>query len=132
NPGTLGNWIRYVPKKTIKVRQQASQKPLLPVLKQIINECADVLGNMTFLVTDYGRPFSENGTGNWFRDRCDEAGLPQCTAHGLKKAGATIAAENGTTTRQMMAMFDWDSPRPWRRSTRVQRSRSAWLVRPWF
>ena len=33
-----------------------------------------------------------------------------CTAHGLKKAGATIAAENGATTRQMMAMFDWDTP----------------------
>jgi hypothetical protein len=36
--------------------------------------------------------------------------LPQCTAHGLKKAGATIAAENGATTRQLMAMFDWDTP----------------------
>jgi hypothetical protein len=34
--------------------------------------------------------------------------LPHCTAHGLKKAGATIAAENGATTRQLVAMFDWD------------------------
>jgi integrase len=109
-PGVLGDWIQYVPKKTIKVRRQASQKPLLPVLKDIINECADVLGNMTFLVTEQGKPFSENGIGNWFRDRCDEAGLPMCTAHGLKKAGATIAAENGATTRQLMAMFDWDTP----------------------
>jgi hypothetical protein len=32
-----------------------------------------------------------------------------CTAHGLKKAGATIAAEGGATTRQLMAMFDWDT-----------------------
>jgi integrase len=109
-PDKLGSWIRYVPKKTIKVRRQASQKPLLPVLKSIIAECADVAGNLTFLVTEYGKPFSENGIGNWFRDRCDEAGLPMCTAHGLKKAGATIAAENGATTRQMMAMVDWDTP----------------------
>ena len=65
---------------------------------------------MTFLQTEYGKPFTEAGFGNWFRDRCDEAGLPQCTAHGLKKASATIAAENGATTRQLMAMFDWDSP----------------------
>ena len=63
---------------------------------------------MTFLQTEYGKPFTEAGFGNWFRDRCDEAGLPQCTAHGLKKASATIAAENGATTRQLMAMFDWD------------------------
>ncbi|WP_454628461.1 hypothetical protein [Bradyrhizobium cenepequi] len=65
---------------------------------------------MTFLVTEAGKPFSEAGVGNWFRDRCDDASLPMCTAHGLKKAGATIAAENGATTRQLMAMFDWDAP----------------------
>jgi hypothetical protein len=28
---------------------------------------------------------------------------------GLRKAGATIAAENGATDRQLMAMFDWMS-----------------------
>jgi integrase len=105
-----GDWLRYIPKKTIKVRPHASQKPLLPILRDIITECEDVLGDLTFLVTEHNRPFSEAGIGNWFRDRCDEAGLPQCTAHGLKKAGATLAAENGATTRQLMAMFDWDSP----------------------
>ncbi len=109
-PGELGDVIRYIPKKTIKVRREVSQKPLLPILRQIIMEAADITGDMTFLVTDYGKPFTEAGFGNWFRDRCDEAGLKQCTAHGLKKAGATIAAENGATTRQLMAMFDWDTP----------------------
>ncbi len=64
-------------------------------------------GDLTFLQTATGKPFAPAGFGNWFRDRCDEAGLPLCTAHGLKKAGATIAAENGATTRQLMAMFDW-------------------------
>jgi integrase len=108
--GELGEWIRYVPKKTIKKRQTVSQKPLLPILKQILLGSANISGPDTFLVTAYGKPFSEAGFGNWFRDRCDEAGLPQCTAHGLKKAGATIAAENGATDRQLMAMFDWDAP----------------------
>lgn len=105
-----GDWIRYIPKKTLWRRREVSQKPLLPILKQIIADCSDIAGDLTFLVTDYGKPFTENGIGNWIRDRCDEAGLPQCTAHGLKKAGATIAAENGATTRQLMAMFDWDTP----------------------
>jgi hypothetical protein len=109
-PGELGEWIRYVPKKTIKIRRTVSQKPLLPILKQIITESDDILGDLTFLVTEYGKPFTEAGFGNWFRDRCHDAKLPQCTAHGLKKAAATIAAENGATTRQMMAIFDWDSP----------------------
>jgi integrase len=110
-PGVLGDTIRYIPKKTIKVRREVSQKPMLPILRQIIMDSADVIGDMTFLVTEHGKPFSEAGVGNWMRDRCDEAGLPQCSAHGLKKAGATIAAENGATDRQLMAMFDWDSPR---------------------
>jgi integrase len=109
-PDTLGDWIRYTPKKTLWRRREISQKPLLPVLKRIIEDADDILGDLTFLVTAYGKPFTEAGFGNWFRDRCDEAGLPRCTAHGLKKAGATIAAENGATTRQMMAMFDWDTP----------------------
>jgi integrase len=43
------------------------------------------------------------------RDRCDEAGLPHCSAHGLRKAGATIAAENGATAPQLTAIFDWET-----------------------
>jgi hypothetical protein len=37
---------------------------------------------MTFLLTERGVPFSSNGFGGWSRDRCDEAGLPQCSAQG--------------------------------------------------
>lgn len=103
-----GDWIQYVPKKTIKTRRNAVQKPLLPILKEMI--ATSPCGALTFLETARGQPFTENGFGNWFRDRCDEAGLKQCTAHGLKKAGATIAAENGATIHQLMAMFDWSTP----------------------
>jgi hypothetical protein len=100
-----GDWLQYTPKKTLYKRREVSQKPLLPMLKEIIGYSP--CGELTFLQTEYGKPFTPAGFGNWFRDRCDEAGLPMCTAHGLKKAGATIAAENGATTRQLMAMFDW-------------------------
>ena len=37
---------------------------------------------------------------------------PDCLdvdAHGLRKAGATLAAENGATDRQLMALYDWTS-----------------------
>ncbi|HWX58954.1 tyrosine-type recombinase/integrase [Bradyrhizobium sp.] len=84
---------------------------------------------MTFLQTEYGKAFTAAGFGNWFRDRCDEAGLPQCTAHGLKKAAATIAAENGATTRQLMAMFDWTTESMAEVYTRAA-EKSAWPDRP--
>jgi len=100
-------WLRFVPSKTRYKRLTVSEKPILPVLANVIN--ASPVGDLTFLVTGYGRPFTAAGFGNWFRDRCNEAGLPQCTAHGLRKAGATLAAENGATERELMAMFDWST-----------------------
>ena len=54
-----------------------------------------MIGVKTFLVTEYGKPFTPAGFGNWFRDRCDEAGLPQCSAHGLRKAFLRRMAEAG-------------------------------------
>ena len=67
-----------------------SEKPMLPVLARII--AASPCGDLTYLVTAYGKPVTEAGFGGWFRERCDEAGLAQCTAHGLPKMGATRAA----------------------------------------
>jgi len=78
--------------------------PLLPALQQIID--ASCCGEMTFLVNELGRPFTDAGFGNWFRERCVEASVPG-RAHGLRKAGATIAANNGATAHQLMAMFGW-------------------------
>jgi integrase len=60
-------------------------------------------------VNEFGRAFTDAGFGNKFRQWCDEAGLDHCSAHGLRKAGATIAAENGASSRQLMAIFGWDS-----------------------
>ena len=67
--------------------------PIAPQLKAAIDACAST--NLTFLVTAYGKPFTANGFGNWFRRQCDAAGLPQCSAHGLRKAIARRMADNG-------------------------------------
>jgi integrase len=62
----------------------------------------------TFLITAQGKPFSAAGFGNWFRDVCNQAGLPKrCTSHGLRKAAATYLADRGATTTQLMAWFGW-------------------------
>lgn len=65
------------------------------------------VGDLTFLVTERGLPFaSEASFGNWFGKACRAAGVPG-RAHGLRKAGATIAAEAGATAHELMAMFTW-------------------------
>jgi hypothetical protein len=66
------------------------------------------VGNhLTFLNTEYGKPFTAAGFGNWFRERCNEAGLRQCAAHGLRKAAAVRHAMNGATAPELMAWFGW-------------------------
>jgi hypothetical protein len=48
--------------------------PVLPVLRSII-DATPTVGALTFLMNQKGRPFTANGFGGWFRDRCDEAGV---------------------------------------------------------
>lgn len=102
-------WLRFTETKGQSQQVKHREIPVLPELQAIIE--ATPGEHMTFLVTELGAPFSEAGFGNWFRDRCNEAGLRQCSAHGLRKAGATIAAENGATEHQLMAIFGWESPK---------------------
>jgi hypothetical protein len=60
--------------------------------------------NLTFLLTEHGASFTSAGFGNWFRDRCDEAGLKHCSAHGLRKAAATRLANVGCSNEQIKAI----------------------------
>jgi integrase len=83
--------------------------PILPPLQAVIDSTQ--IGHLTYLVTALGKPFSSAGIGNWFRERCDEAELKHCSAHGLRKAGATFAADLGATDEQLMALFGWKSRR---------------------
>jgi integrase len=76
--------------------------PLHPKLQEIL--AANSHGKLQFIVTEFGKPFSDAGFGNRFRKWCDEAGLPNCTAHGLRKAAATRLAEAGCTEREIMAI----------------------------
>jgi site-specific recombinase XerD len=83
------------------------QLPRLPELREIMD--ASQLGVRTFLITESGQPFrSAKSFANWFKKQCGRAGLrSHCTAHGLRKAGATIAAENGATVHELQAIFGW-------------------------
>jgi integrase len=44
--------------------------------------------------------------GNAFSDACRKAGVNK-SAHGLRKIGATRAANNGATVAQLNAIFGW-------------------------
>ena len=90
----------------IAVRQQKTDTALLiPMHPQLVAVLASVpRGNLTFLMTEHGAPFTSNGFGNWWRDRCNEAGLTHCSFHGLRKAAATRLANAGCSVDQVKAI----------------------------
>jgi integrase len=80
--------------------------PILPALRASID--ATETGDLAFLTSAKGQPFPSGGAfGNWFKERCREAGIGHCSAHGLRKAGATMAADDGASERELMAMYGW-------------------------
>lgn len=99
--------ITITPAKTAKVTGVEVNIRVLPPLQEVLDR--SLLGERAWIETEFARPFSPAGFGNWFRDRCDEAGLSDCSAHGLRKAGAKRAAENGATAHELMALFGWTS-----------------------
>ena len=50
--------------------------PIAEPLAEII-AATSMVGVKSYLVTDYGKTFTAAGFGNWFRARCNEAGLSQ-------------------------------------------------------
>jgi integrase len=56
------------------------------------------------LTTQFGKPFTSAGFGNWFREQCDAARLNHCSAHGLGKAAAWRLAEAGCSAHEIAAI----------------------------
>jgi integrase len=101
-------WLHFTQFKNRNRRPVTLDLPNLPELQAAIDTTPSA--NLTFLVTAHGQLFTSVGFGNRMRKWCDAAGLKECTAHGLRKAGACIAAENGATEAQLMAIFGWSDP----------------------
>jgi integrase len=97
---------QHVEGDAIKVRQQKTDTPLLiPMHPELQKALASVpRTNLTFLLTERGAPFTPAGFGNWLRKQCNVAGLPHCSAHGLRKAAATRLANAGCSTNEIMAI----------------------------
>jgi integrase/recombinase XerD len=97
-----GGRVQFTQAKNEHRSPVAVDIPLRPELAKAIEACPS--GHLTFLVTEYGRPFTPAGFGNWFRKQCDDAGLPHCSAHGLRKAMATRLADLGASPHGIMSV----------------------------
>ena len=111
--------LSFTQEKGKKKNPVSLRIPVIPALREIID--ASPCGDLTFLVTAFGRGFSAAGFGNKFRVWCDEAGLPSCAAHGLRKASATRLAELGCSKHEIMAVTGHRTSKEVARYTRAAR-----------
>jgi integrase len=103
-----GTSLRLIETKGRTKTVKAHELPILPELRRVLDIHR---GRMHYLVTQTGRPFrSGNAFGNKFKDWCRQANLNNCSAHGLRKAGATLAADEGASEHQLMALYGWETP----------------------
>jgi integrase len=81
--------------------------PILPVLAETLKTgpCSD----LAFICGERGTPLTKESFGNMFKDACRAAGVNENkkAANGLRKVGATRAAENGATVAELEAIFGW-------------------------
>jgi integrase len=82
--------------------------PVLPELQATLD--AGPTGDLAFIATTSGNPMAKESVGTLFREACLAAGVRK-SAHGLRKAAATNAANHGATVAQLEAIFGWEGGR---------------------
>jgi integrase len=97
---------QHVRAGAILVRQQKTGTtlaiPVHPALQAVLD--ATPSEHLTFLTNVHGKPFTAASFGFWFRQRCNEADLPHCAAHGLRKAACRRLAEAGCSANVIAAI----------------------------
>ncbi|MCV3764994.1 tyrosine-type recombinase/integrase [Rhizobium sp. TRM95796] len=77
-------------------------------LMDIINRTKT--GDLHFIVSDKGKPYTAESFSNWFRKACRAAGVNK-SAHGVRKLSSTLAANGGATVHDLMAQYGWTTSR---------------------
>ncbi len=117
-------WLYFTQHKNRDRKPFHMSLPILPGLREILD--VSPTGDLTYLVTQYGRPFKNESFGNWFRKAVRAAGLEGLSAHRLRKSAAVRLAEDGHSDHEIMAMGGWDTLKEVARYTKgVRRKRLA-------
>ena len=122
-------WLIFTQHKGRNKNPVRMEIQIIPELWRIIDQTPT--GDLTFLVTSFNRPFTSNGFGNRFRKWCDEARLPQCSVHGLRKAAAARLAALGCTEQEIMSITGHRTSKEVTRYTRAasQKTRAESALR---
>ena len=82
------------------------------ILPELAEELARLPRDVMLLIHHgKGLPYKPETLGNWFKDRCKEAGLPHCTIHGIRKGQATAIADHEGTEFEVMSFLAHATPK---------------------
>ena len=108
----VGDKIIFTTSKRSGALRQGSEL-ILPICDELrlsmdAAKKAKIVSANNFVLTRWGKPFSQKSISHTFSKWARAAGLhPRCTAHGVRKALATLLAQNYATDRELMAYFGW-------------------------
>lgn len=107
------------------VKQQKTKVRLhIPIVPELAESLAAFPERTEHLIlTTWGKPFTEKGFSNFVSEAANKAGLPQCSAHGLRKSAATRLAEAGCTEAQIMAITGHKTSAEVKRYTRAAKQK---------
>lgn len=83
---------------------KALRLTIAPQLQAAVDAIALGPNSKRFLINGHGKPYTNAGFGNKMNDWCKEAGLRNCTAHGLRKAMMRRMAERGMANRTLKSV----------------------------
>lgn len=102
--------VSFEPQKTARSSNIEVVRPLHPELEQAIQETR--IGTETFLITEFGKPFTSNGFGNKMREWGNVAGIKKGVAsHGMRKTVGINLAEHEASPYEIMATLGHSSPK---------------------
>ncbi len=102
-------WVRFTAHKGRNLYPVEIEARLTKEAVQAL-EAAGGAGS-TFICTHRRTGYTIESFGNAFSSWCTAAGLPHCSAHGLRKAAAIALAESGSTAIELCAIFGWTNLR---------------------
>jgi integrase len=70
-----------------------------------LDACLRGHAHMSFIVTAFGKPRSQKAATQWFSEACTAAGLPNLSAHGVRKYRAAMFKEAGADQEKRMAIL---------------------------
>ena len=114
--------VRFLTRKAIegeRIRLKQSKTssavnvPIVAPLREALD--AGPLGKVLVLENNAGDAFTAKGFYNLMRRACDKAGLPHCSAHGLRKAAARRLREAGCSDDEGMAITGHKTVREYHR-----------------